>query len=476
MASVWVKPDAAEPGPIDPAALAALAGPNAAPVFAFAPADVEPGIDRKVIAGLAGTQAKLPPIFAPTTPTVRMPTGLERAQQAQDAKLSKLVMQDQNPWGTATNHPGFWGKLGHALNVATGGVNRRGFEENDLIKQLDQEALAAQQQGLLGSEAEHNRAESGLAGAQQAHAEEETREMPQTLESELGLRAAEQWKAEHPWADLPGNEPLTNVDNIQKGLNDLYMSANPGAKAVPPEFTLPPNPTKDDLARVQANLSRLDTQNMTNAQRSDAAAMRMLMYHLAAQKAAESGPGGEAGLDRESTRFAKPYQTADTAAAAQLDKIQDAKAMINGSAASQALGIPKLLTALVSGQGSGVRITQAELNMVARARGVSGDIEGAINRLSGKGTLTREQQQQFTEILDDVSRRVLLKQQIANDTLDAINSASSRQDIVAADKRARALMAGTEKYLMIARGEQGNYAGSNDGKTWIDLETGKEVK
>jgi len=150
-------------------------------------------------------------------------------------------------------------------------------------------------------------------------------------------------------------------------------------------------------------------------------------------------------LDRESMRFAKTHEKAVTDANTQLDKIADARAMINGTAASQALGIPKVLTALVSGAGSGVRITQAELNSIAHARGIEGDFEGAMNRLSGKGTLTRTQQQQLSQILDDVRNRVSQKQQISNDALDRINGAGNREEIIQADKEARQKLNGMEK-------------------------------
>lgn len=142
-------------------------------------------------------------------------------------------------------------------------------------------------------------------------------------------------------------------------------------------------------------------------------------------------------LDRESSRFAKTHEKSVSDADAQLEKIADARAMVNGNAESQALGIPKVLTALVSGAGSGVRITQPELNAIAKARGVQGDFEGFVNKISGKGSLTAQQQQQLTQILDDVHTRILTKRGIASDALDAINGAGSRDEVIKADKIAR---------------------------------------
>ncbi len=150
-------------------------------------------------------------------------------------------------------------------------------------------------------------------------------------------------------------------------------------------------------------------------------------------------------LDREGTRFSKSPEKSVADANAQLEKIADARAMINGSTEAQALGIPKVLTALVSGAGTGVRITQPELNAIGGARGIGGDVQGFVNSLSGKGKLTAIQQEQLTDLLDGVHERILQKQAIANDALDKINGARSREEIIQADKAARKSIADLEK-------------------------------
>lgn len=155
--------------------------------------------------------------------------------------------------------------------------------------------------------------------------------------------------------------------------------------------------------------------------------------------------GGDASLDREAGRLGKPYEKGVSDANAQLEKIADARTMVNGNMEAQALGIPKVLTALVSGQGSGVRITQAELNMIGKARGIQGDVEGTLNSWAGKGRLSAEQQRQLTGILDDVKNRIIAKQAIHNDALDKINGAASRGDVIAADREARQKLNDLEK-------------------------------
>ena len=155
----------------------------------------------------------------------------------------------------------------------------------------------------------------------------------------------------------------------------------------------------------------------------------------AAANARENATG--ANLDREAKQYGSQYQKALSDADTQLDKIADARAMINGNAEAQALGVPKTLTSLVGGAGSGVRITQPELNAILKARGIQGDFQGFINSISGQGKLTPTQQQQLTGILDDVKTRISQKRQIASDALDSINGAKDRNTILGADKAAR---------------------------------------
>ena len=105
--------------------------------------------------------------------------------------------KDANPYGSPTNHPGVLGKFLHGLSVATGGPNRRQFEEENLGKQLEGEQKEQSAEGLQNATAEHTRAETpevapnaeslrALQGAETKHAGAETT----ALEN-----PAEEWKA-----------------------------------------------------------------------------------------------------------------------------------------------------------------------------------------------------------------------------------------------------------------------------------------
>lgn len=155
---------------------------------------------------------------------------------------------------------------------------------------------------------------------------------------------------------------------------------------------------------------------------------------------------GQSEADKMGARLAKPYQAAVTAGQNQLEKMDEAMQLVQGNAEAQALGIPKTLTALVSGPATGVRITQPELNAIAKARGIQGDFEGALRKMEGNGPLTKQQQQQIVQVIQDAKTRLQEKINIHNQALDAINGASSREQVVEADKTARKQLGDLEKY------------------------------
>lgn len=105
--------------------------------------------------------ANLPTVFAPA-PKLNPQDEITGHLQG---KLEKDYEKDANPWGSPTNHPGFFGKLAHGLSVATGGDTRRGWEEQGLAKELND---------VVGQKSAND-----YRGAEQAKTEEDTAEAPQ---------------------------------------------------------------------------------------------------------------------------------------------------------------------------------------------------------------------------------------------------------------------------------------------------------
>lgn len=179
-------------------------------------------------------------------------------------------------------------------------------------------------------------------------------------------------------------------------------------------------------------------------------------------------------LDRESAALRTPFQKALDAAGSKFDRIQQTRNSIAAGYVGQGIGIPELLTALVSGQGTGVRITQAELNMVTKNRGIVGNAISFLNTMAGKGNLTDTDKKQINEILDAAQSRLEEKQEMENDTVNAIDTAENRDDMIKATERGRNWLLNSEKYIEIRTMPNGDYVASNDGgKTIYDLATGK---
>jgi hypothetical protein len=170
-------------------------------------------------------------------------------------------------------------------------------------------------------------------------------------------------------------------------------------------------------------------------------------YAAATQKP-ERGPTiiqqtGEA--DKVATRLGKPYETAATQGQSKLDRIDQTLHSVNAGYVGQGLAIPELLTSLVSGQGTGVRITQPELNAITAHRGIQGNAESWFNSLAGKGSLTDQDKAQIKGVLGEAKVRLLEKQNIMNSALDSINGAETRAQVVEADKMARNQLADLER-------------------------------
>lgn len=417
--------------------------------------------------GSLGMPSDTPSLTPPPSPTVtRIPTQLdnEKTEQARKVNTGSGISQiaskvEGTNFGQA--HP-LVGKLlgGAAQGLATlGDVGLRAVAPAVDIAlpgtSLHHIADLNQGQRQIASDEENaeKEAQTGAIGASTAHTNAETAEIPQAEADRHSLETAQIGNLNSEAKDRDaavqnptlvighahavdqaiknGRDPSTDplVQQYEKAIQSTIpgfskptegpktvTSIRPGS-TVPHEYAWNPKTNAYDIDEGQ----HYEKPNVVNVN------------------------AGITALDRETKQFGSSHQKAVDAANAQLEKIEDARSMINGNAESQALGVPKVLTALVGGQGTGVRITTPELNAIAKARGLSGDVEGTLNKWAGQGSLTKTQQQQLTSIIDAVKQRILQKQSIASEALDNINGASSRDQIVQADKTARQKLSDMEK-------------------------------
>ncbi len=394
----------------------------------------------------------------PTAPMVRMPSvqpnvsGPDEQQQQinhDQAQLQKIHWHQEHPSGTAENHPGVAGRIAHVLSVAgniAGNIVAPNVMANipgtQLGMQEQESGLAKRLNDEVGDEST-NQARNAMT----AKTEQETATAPAESASKQALQKAQ---TENLASETEmGNNPPPQYEIHDTAAGPLFVNKKTGqAQHLSVDGT--PIGPKLQTKVVQLEMGGKPHQVLVD----DATGVPIKdMGETGEKPPVFNANAGLITLDRESARLAKPYEKGISDANAQLDKIADARTMINGSAEAQALGVPKVLTALVSGAGSGVRITQPELNAIAKARGIAGDVQGTLQSWAGKGKLTPEQQKQLTGILDDVHARILQKQSIHNETLDRINGAASREEIINADKEARQKLSALEQGQHSAGGQ-----------------------
>jgi hypothetical protein len=137
----------------------------------------------------------------------------------------------------------------------------------------------------------------------------------------------------------------------------------------------------------------------------------------------------DANTEKEYTAARKDLSTSFSKAQTQLDSINEASSLIDSGAIGQALGTVKTLVGIAGGQGSGVRITQAELNSIAKSQGIQGDFQSWISKMEGQGQFSPQQKQQLHAVLGQAQQKLQEKSQMLNDTLDKLDGAGSTDEI-----------------------------------------------
>lgn len=137
----------------------------------------------------------MPQVFAPTpSPRITTPPTPAQQQIANDqARLEKIHWQQENPWGTANNHPGVGGKIAHVLSVA-GNIAGDIFAPNQMAMIPGTELNRQVQEGGLTNRLNREiQEESGeqAQGATTAKTREDTAEAPEKAQSEEELQHAQ---------------------------------------------------------------------------------------------------------------------------------------------------------------------------------------------------------------------------------------------------------------------------------------------
>lgn len=166
------------------------------------------------------------------------------------------------------------------------------------------------------------------------------------------------------------------------------------------------------------------------------------------EKAATLGPQVSAGAASQRQSDAQMDRSRDTQTKRldvigkpirdQQTKLADTLEILNGNMAfSDSLVAPKTLTALVSGQGTGVRITQAEISQVLHGRSTLQDLDGIWQKIVNGKSVTADQRSQINTVLGLVQSKVNQRVSILEQAQDRIDAAGTMDEQRAAIRDAQ---------------------------------------
>ena len=151
---------------------------------------------------------------------------------------------------------------------------------------------------------------------------------------------------------------------------------------------------------------RLDDNKRQDARDAELARHDRAMEGTAAAAAQNKANPNDARGDRSYQYHMSQVDKIGNPIADRLTRLQRLKESIAaGSAIADSVTAPELVTAIAGGQGSGVRITQAELNAVIGARGTVDTLKQGIQRMATGESLTPEQRRQIGALADVVAAR-----------------------------------------------------------------------
>lgn len=194
------------------------------------------------------------------------------------------------------------------------------------------------------------------------------------------------------------------------------------------------NAAMGDFSAKHLNNKPIDQMSPTE----QTAAWKIYQASLADEKRPDSSNADFRLLDSEINNATRPHDAELKTIGDHMTNVNNALNLVYANnAEGTATAIPAMLKALVGGQGSGFRMTTAEINQIAQARGITGDIAGWFNKIRGQGSLTGTQKQQIAGLLQDVQGALSRKTDILNAGLSGIRSAGTRADVINAERSLR---------------------------------------
>lgn len=200
-----------------------------------------------------------------------------------------------------------------------------------------------------------------------------------------------------------GEMPIKNAGQMNKILEARFQVLHPDVP-LPDQFTLQPNATQKDYDRIDKGLAGVETATGTSEQQKQTNELRKQTLALSQNKFDTSQLSNA--TKPIAAQMNKEFSTVNT----QLQNIEQARAELQSNPVGQSLAAIKTLSALAGGQGSGVRITQAELNSIAGGLGIGEGFNNWLSRVSGQGRFDTATSKQINDVLTAVENKAREKQ------------------------------------------------------------------
>jgi hypothetical protein len=320
---------------------------------------------------------------------------------------------------------GILGRIGDAiLSNLPGSLNGVGKGIESMIPgtQGYHQAQLGQATGQLNNETANaeKEAQMGLQGAQAGHLKEETAEMPAAAASEQGLKAAQGEALKNPKAKTDfelwhQDNPLGTAQEYQQVLSKPLTQQDADSRnaiwdKIADQYHLPKGQFKAgmptaDAAQLAGSLNNV----ISRGQGAQSITIK--------QEAA--GKGGDARADKsfqynqgELDKLTNPISTLSM----RMGRLQDT--LDQNSPQADALMAPELLTIMAGGQGSGLRMNEAEIARIVGGRSNWESLKASINKWqldpSKANSITPDQRQQVRALVKTVSDKLNSKQEILN--------------------------------------------------------------
>ena len=420
----------------------------AAPVQMAPPSPVVQHPLHAIIAPISAPPPDPMQMMAAQKPNVQLdPNPMHQQEGKEQHQLMADYAKDADPWGSPDNHPGILGKIGHGLSQFVqnaqheqGKMTPREADESKLQKDIQGIEAEKSKEGLEGAQA-------GNIGAEEKKTETETPLIAPKAQADLEHETAETNALKNPqpkddfalWHQQNPNGTAEEYQRMraQPITQEDADSRNAVWDSIADKYHLPKGQFKPGMSAADASALAAAMNNVIGRnQGAQSITIKQEAANTAASKATD------AGAEKEYTYTRNKWDKYLGTYAAQNEKLNEATGFIGRGALGDALGAIKSLSGLASGQGSGVRITQAELNSIAHARGLGGDFQAAMQKFGDGRSLTPQQETQLKGILSSVQAVASAKEKVLNQGLDDLANATDTKTIRKIDSQLRHVLMG----------------------------------